>query len=159
MFDQRMPLDVNGLLYPLRGATEKTTQATDRLSDFPQADPEIVAITAEVQAATAALDRAIALIEAKQRQEDIVHAKQSTLRRLAQRTAPLVSFMLYRGDEQRTAVDELVLAGLITKTAVEGRDDSFEFAITDAGREVAAEFEIVHRAAHEAQKAYRRVDA
>lgn len=159
MFTDRIAIDVNDLLFPLRTATEKTTQVLDRLGDFPQDDPEIGDITAEVKAAAATLRRAIDSVNAKQRQEDIVHAKQATLRSLAQQTAPLVSFMLYRGDEQRTAVDELVLTGLITKTAVKGHDERFEFAITDTGREVAAEFELVHRAAHEAQKAYRRVDA
>jgi hypothetical protein len=158
MFTDRIAIDVNDLLYPLRTATEKTGQVLDRLSDFPQDDPEIGDITAEVKAAAATLQRAIESVKAKQRQENIVHAKQSTLRRLAQLNEPVVSFVLYRGDEQRTAVDELVLTNLITKIDAEG-DDRFEFAITDDGREVAAEFELVHRAAHEAQKAYRRVDS
>ncbi|WIE81258.1 hypothetical protein [Curtobacterium sp. MCSS17_016] len=159
MFTDRIAIDVNDLLYPLRTATEKTTQVLDRLGDFPQDDPEIGDITAEVKAAAATLQRAIDSVNAKQHQENIVHAKQSTLRRLAQQSKPLVSFVLYNGDEQRTAIDELVLTGLITKTDIPGDDKKFNFAITDAGRELAAEFEVVHRAAHEAQKAYRRVDA
>ncbi len=158
MFTDRIAIDVKDLLYPLSTATEKTAQVLDRLGDFPQDDPEIGDITAEVKAAAATLQRAIEAVKAKQRQENIVHAKQATLRRLAQLDKPMVSFMLYRGDEQRTAVDELVLVGLITKTAADG-EDRFEFAITDAGRELAAEFDVVHRAAYEAQKAYQRVDA
>jgi hypothetical protein len=158
MFTDRIAIDVNDLLYPLRTATEKTTQVLDRLGDFPQDDPEIGDITAEVKAAAATLRRAIESVKVKQHQENIVHAKQSTLRRLAQANTPVVSFILYGDDVQRTAVDELVLTGYITKTDIID-DKKFEFAITDAGRDLAAEFEVVHRAAHEAQKAYRRVDA
>jgi len=155
MFDQRMPLNVNDMLHPLRGATEKTAQVTRRLSDFPQADPDIITITAEVNAATEVLNRAIALIEVKQQQEDILHAKQSTLHRLASFNKPIVSVMMTSGDAQKAAVADLVTDGLITQTPV---GEKFEYAITDAGRQADAEFDVVRRAAHEAQKAFRRVD-
>lgn len=159
MFDQRMPLDVNDMLHPLRGATEKTTQLIERLGDFPQSDAEILDITAEVKRAHAILRMAIASVQDKQRKENILHAKQSTLRRLAALDKPIVSSVLLSGDAQQAAVAELIISGLMTKTPVEGHDDRFELAITDDGREVAAEFDVVYRAAHEAQKAYRRVDS